>query len=302
MNSEELKAEAAALEARVKARKSRPSPAPASSVVAIGEVLPEVVESLRQMQERTIAFKKSLEPKIAEHPALEPCAIHADCERAVDLEATALASWHCDSGFALVREICPKCHEESERLKQNRRFVNMGVPERVSHATFDNYEIYEDKQNGALAAARRFVAKARGFLVLVGTAGTGKSHLASAVFKTLGGGKFVTQRELLGGLRATYGTKLNRDDFYNQYKNCKILVVDEIGLSEGGADEQPMLYEILAYRHDRGKPTVLCSNFNFKTVAEALGERLTDRIAECNEKASFEWESYRRRNAEAPFG
>lgn len=303
MRAQELKAEAAALEARVEARKSNPSVFQKSSpVVSMSEVIPEVMETLEAMRQRSADFCKLLEPEIAEHPELEACEIHPDHLRPIDREATQLASWRDEGHLVLVREICPLCQAAEELRKFNHRFVTMGAPERVCHATMDNYEIYDNKQSAALSAAERFLKKKRGFLVLVGTAGTGKSHLACAVFKELGGGKFVTQRELLSGLRETYSNKKSREDFYAPYKNCRVLVVDEIGLSEGGADEQPMLYEILAFRHDRNKPTVLCSNFGFETVAKALGERLTDRIAECNEKASCEWQSYRRRNADNPFG
>jgi DNA replication protein DnaC len=136
-----------------------------------------------------------------------------------------------------------------------------------------------DEAKGQLAAVKGFVAVRRGFLILLGGVGLGKSHLAVGVLRASGAGLWVKQADLLRRLRATYRDD-KADDPIEPCKTASLLILDEMGVSAGGKDEGPMLYDILDHRYCAIVPTVITSNLDWETLAETLGERLADRLRE----------------------
>jgi DNA replication protein DnaC len=58
-----------------------------------------------------------------------------------------------------------------------------------------------------------------------------------------------------------------------------LLVLDELGVSTGGRDEFPALYEVLNHRHGEELPTVLTTNVPIEQFVEAFGDRIADRLA-----------------------
>jgi len=74
------------------------------------------------------------------------------------------------------------------------RFVRQGVPPEVAEATRKNYSITHSEQQHQFNLWERWVQAhikredEKTFLLMLGTVGTGKSHLATAAFKALGGG------------------------------------------------------------------------------------------------------------------
>jgi DNA replication protein DnaC len=146
----------------------------------------------------------------------------------------------------------------------------------------DNWTPRNSAEAQHLETARRFAMEVRrGFLVLIGPVGVGKSHLAVACMRVgRDDGLYVTQNMLLRRLRATYTDKRAIDPV-GDCQEAGILVLDEMGLSSGGRDEAPMLHQILDYRYGRKKPTILTSNLPWDELLAQLGERLADRMREC---------------------
>lgn len=179
-------------------------------------------------------------------------------------------------------EACPQCAEEDVVRRRSDDLRAAGVlDENVLHATFDNYQARTDVDRSNVASCREFAAKGRGFLVMLGPVGTGKSHLAVAVMRAREDARrmmFVTQSRLLRKLRDTYRSDAAEDPV-KRYAGASLLVLDEVGLSAGGRDELPMLHEILSARHgSRSKPTVMTSNLPRDEFMAAIGERMADRI------------------------
>jgi DNA replication protein DnaC len=238
------------------------------------------------------------------------CEQHPDIQMPLDRWTTVWLSRHCEEPRLVYGE-CRLC--ESERIAaenaatERQYWRRRGVPERVLHATFDNFERRNESCTKALEEVQAFVERAspsldttilhNGFLLLLGTLGTGKGHLAVATAKAHGrGALFITHPDLLTRLRATYGTG-GTADFIDKLKEASFLILDEFGLSAGGADEATMLYQVLAWRHDRRLPTVITSNEELPRVKELLGDRLLDRIAENHRVVNIVADSYRRRKA-----
>lgn len=205
------------------------------------------------------------------------CAKH-DAELATSVNESLRAS---REDFTIVPHACPVCAAERHETELRARLVRCGVPANLAHATVHNWTATTDEDAVALKKVRTFAATGRGFLVLMGAAyGIGKTHLAVAVMRERGGGRFLTQNQLLLKLRATYRDD-KAEDIIEACKRVKLLVIDEVGLSSGGRDELPMLHEILNHRHGADdRRTVLTSNLEKGEFVAALGERMIDRFRE----------------------
>jgi DNA replication protein DnaC len=153
--------------------------------------------------------------------------------------------------------------------------------------TFDNFKArdgYADVRE-ALDAARAFARNPKGWLVLSGRPGVGKTHLSAAVANDLLLHRqpvlFLNVPELLGVLRAGFNVDNSRDpDFDHRLQTIKsfpVLVLDDWGAHSDTpwADEQ--LYLILNYRTERALPTVISSNVPLEDVEPRIRSRLLNR-------------------------
>lgn len=258
-------------------------------------------EKIKAMME---AHKKKFTPIIRRAPAIVNCAEYGHegevCH--IDFEATLMASYAPDQ-LRLVYDGCTLCKQAALVNEKCRKWIQQGVPFKTAHATFDNYLTGSDKQKiEAVKMVERQVKRRKGFLLLFGKYGNGKTHLASAAFKAMGGGIFVTFGDLIGQLRQCYDEG-GQEKLVKRYQQVENLVLDEVELLKGkgtseiqSADIQPFLYRIFAYRFDRDKFSILTSNEDLATLLKILGPRLEDRMAQNYTSISFTWDSYRRAN------
>jgi DNA replication protein DnaC len=138
-----------------------------------------------------------------------------------------------------------------------------------------------------------------------GESGTGKNHLASAiaqcvVMAELETGKLSCPKivnttpfkisESVRGAMDRGGKKSIIDDC----KASKLLVLNEIGRSKASEFEGNVLFDLLDYRFELKKQTILISGMALEDLQKLFGVALYDRIhSECVVKY-FDWESYRK--------
>jgi DNA replication protein DnaC len=202
-----------------------------------------------------------------------------------------------------VYEPCALC--EAERTEPGRRRVlrAAGFPANLVHASFDNWEPRNEIETQHLAAVRKFAEKSRrGFLLLLGALGTGKTHLAIAVGRVFLREEnldddefprqpiFRSQAALLRELRASYH---DRSDPIARAQRAPLLVIDDMGVSAGGKDEWPAISEILDHRYTANLPTVLTANLSPADLRDLLGDRLWDRFKESSSILIFSGPSHR---------
>ena len=191
--------------------------------------------------------------------------------------------------------------QEAEQEKRERieRYKKSGVPERYFKESLDTYKIKNKMQATAAKAATNFLhaAKCGEFksLVILGNAGTGKTHLACAIIREAGG-KYRTAPDIVEEMRRAKSFTANdtEADIIDYYAHVSLLVIDEIGRGIAATDEKYMLYQILNARYNTRKPTVLISNFTKADFLQYIGVAAADRLVESAEVWELNGESYRR--------
>ena len=229
-----------------------------------------------------------LRERLQGKPESIPCGIEGHPER------------HVDTGMLRHHSIrytpCEICAKEGQSFRKSDR---LGIPRRLHEAKVATYEATGEPQERVRASVKGWILNHREnaperktFLILCGTPGTGKSHLAAAAIKALGGGWFVTSTDLFAKISASYTGDVG--DPIKRARNARCLVVDEIAVGGDRADAPDTWNGILSYRHDRRLPTVITSNMGLKPILERIAlAGIYDRIKSDSTILAFDWESNR---------
>ena len=192
-----------------------------------------------------------------------------------------------------------KLEEKQAQREKLERYQKSGVPERYFKESLDTYKIKNKMQATAAKAATNFLhaAKCGEFksLVILGNAGTGKTHLACAIIREAGG-KYRTAPDIVEEMRRAKSFTANdtEADIIDYYGRVKFLVIDEIGRGISATEEKYMIYQLVNARYNTRKPTVLISNLGKSDFLQYIGVAAADRLVESAEILEMDGESYRR--------
>ncbi len=134
----------------------------------------------------------------------------------------------------------------------------------------------------ALEGVRRFIAEPRGWLLLQGNYGCGKTHLAAAIANAcLGNGTpvlFINVPDLLDYLRGAYNPHVEEtyDDRFNEVRDAPILILDDLGTQNATPWAEEKLYQIFNVRYVNKRPTVITTNLDLDELDPRLRSRLND--------------------------
>ena len=137
-----------------------------------------------------------------------------------------------------------------------------------------------DSLKRAFDAARKYAEDPRGWLVLTGRYGSGKTHLAAAIAnERIGLGDaalFVYVPDLLDHLRATFSPQSNvsYDRRFEEVRNVPFLVLDDLSLESATPWAREKLFQIINHRYAARLPTVITTS----TKEDEMDERLKARI------------------------
>jgi DNA replication protein DnaC len=142
------------------------------------------------------------------------------------------------------------------------------------HQTFETFSLRKGEKlpadqarsiEDAFKAAKVFAENPDGWLMLGGSYGVGKTHLAAAVANhryaqghpvTL-----VSVPDLLDHLRSTFSptSTVSYDRRFNQIRNTPLLVLDDLGTEAMTPWVREKLYQLFGFRFDSRLPTVITS-------------------------------------------
>ncbi len=192
---------------------------------------------------------------------------------------------HADFGKAFP---CPACTIHDKRIQ--------GMLSKISRLdshddkTFDMFKLQPDDYSnqavssleGALNVAMQYAAAPRGWLVIQGACGTGKTHLAAAIghqaisqnIRTI----FVTAPDLLDHLRNTYApdAEITYDQKFEQMSQVDLLILDDLGAENQTPWAREKLYQLLNHRHHAKLATVITTNLEKLEFPERIRSRMYD--------------------------
>lgn len=177
------------------------------------------------------------------------------------------------------------------------------IPKRYLSKTLDSFEQKTDEQKSSLKVIKEFAdnledsLKSGRCLILCGTPGTGKTHLACGLAREviLSGrtAMFTTVQKLIRKVRASWGTKEEQETL-SAFVDIDLLIIDEIGVQAGSESEKNILFDIINSRYEDERSTIIITNCDLPGLRHYLGERIVDRFRENKGRLiQFNGKSYR---------
>ncbi len=133
----------------------------------------------------------------------------------------------------------------------------------------------------ALNTAQYFAQHLDGWLLLMGSFGVGKTHLAASIANftvslnvpTL----FLTVSDLLDWLRYSFsGQDQSFEERFEEIRNVRLLVMDDLGTQNTTPWAEEKLYQILNHRYVNRLPTVITTNQALDEIEGRIQSRLRD--------------------------
>jgi DNA replication protein DnaC len=203
----------------------------------------------------------------------------ARCKGAGYLRAN-LPFGHPNFGKAIACE-CKEAERKEKRRQQLREMSNLDAFRQKTFSTFNTHHIPGVQE--AYQAALDFETKPKGWLVLSGPNGCGKTHLAAAIAnQALDNGAvvlFEATPDLLDHLRAAFAPAATEvyDQLFSKMREAELLILDDLGAQQSSPWANEKLFQLLNYRYNLSMATVITGNpKGIQGVDERIRSRLSD--------------------------
>ncbi len=193
--------------------------------------------------------------------------------------------------FGKLEPCVCRANEIAENARK--RLYELSNLERLGHLTFANFnptgnpkaEFISPQEvaslREALDASEDFAKTLKGWLLLEGSYGCGKTHLAAAIANecvqrgvpTL----FITVPDLLDNLRFSFSDpETSFEARFEDIRNAALLVMDDFGTQNATPWAQEKLFQIINYRYINKLPTVITTNLILDEIESRIRSRLQD--------------------------
>jgi DNA replication protein DnaC len=200
------------------------------------------------------------------------------------------------------------CECRLKKLKDH-LLDRLNIPKRYAECHFHNYKEISESHTAAKTMAYRFSDKYpavdRG-LLLMGTVGLGKTHLAVSILKALSEKGFYSYFCEFGSLLKEIQDSYNPISQNSELQvlaplfDADVLVLDELGASKPTEWVRDTLSYIINTRYNDKKMTIFTTNYlderkkHEETLAERVGVRMRSRLYEMCYTVVIEGADYRK--------
>lgn len=207
-------------------------------------------------------------------------------------------SIHGEAVEALINGKCRACVEERNQQLQREALAHetyqaklkAGIYQIFLNATLDNWTVREFEDPEILPALKQYQYDKN--IVMLGSTGTGKTHLACALIN-----KVVTKKSChYINFYELADLKIHDYMAFKKLIKFQFLVIDEFGVSESDF-KNLILYDILNVRCGNNLPTVLISNLSGKKAKELMSDAFYSRLKSNCLSLQFRGKDYRLENA-----
>jgi DNA replication protein DnaC len=222
-----------------------------------------------------------------------------------------------DNAIALhgsVREpLCPACaaaklkdFKESGQNPTAQRALEAfesSLSPRFKRASLENFNTPTAEHKKLIAIANRFVnrfadiERLPGGISLLGEPGVGKTHYAIGIGREIAKmgltPKYSTVSNVISLVRSSWGENGGESMELSKLIHYDLLILDEVGVQSGSANEKKILCEIIDGRYNLMRPTILISNLDINGVSNYVSERSVSRVLEGGMQLPFSVPSFR---------
>lgn len=200
-----------------------------------------------------------------------------------------------------IREHIRRNEKEAQKLvmKQRQKRVSeilakSGLGKKFQKRTFKNFKVTE-KNKQQYRQAKEFAEnfpRNKGLLI-TGSVGTGKTHLAAAIANHLINKLYTVIfgniTDIIALIKSTYSKDSEVSEFqiiHMLTKEVDLLVLDDLGKEYATENTKAILYQIINRLNEDEKPAIITTNYNSESLRKKLGERgeaIVSRITEMTE-------------------
>jgi DNA replication protein DnaC len=212
--------------------------------------------------------------------------------------------WHCPTCEQLEKEAEERTLAEEKRKEEEKelevannpdKYIGfLGVGKRHLSCSLDNYE-----GGNKIKEICKDVGKNPCDILLTGAPGSGKTHLAIAIFKELIKNRhiklkhdwyynhykknafFITIPDLLLEIRQVFrdDAKNTEEDIVNHYSTLKYLILDDLGSEKTTDWSITTLYTIIDRRYRENRVTIVTTNLTIDQIGSQISDRIASRLS-----------------------